>query len=97
MTPDQFHQLLAALVKLAERPYTLTSAADWPILATMAGLLIAVIGWMWIDLKNTIKEGRRESKDELGDFKLEHEKEHSRIWQAHRDCQIDCCVNRGKE
>lgn len=97
MNPEQFNQLLGALVKLAERPYTLTGAADWPILAAMAGLLIAVIGWMWVDLKATIRDGRSEWKTELTAFKAEHDKEHDRLWQAHRDCQVDCCVNRGRE
>lgn len=96
MSPEQFNQLLAVLTKLADRTYTLTQAADWPILAIMAGLLLAVISRMWVDLKATIREGRREGKNELAEFKAEHEKEHSRIWQAHRDCQVDCCV-RGKE
>jgi hypothetical protein len=92
MSPDQFAQLLSVLTKLADRTYTLTGAADWPIMATLAGLLIAVLGWMWVDLKATIKEGRSECRGELDKFKTEHEKEHSRIWQAHRDCQIDCCI-----
>ena len=78
MTPDQFTQLLAVLTKLSERSYTLTGAADWPILATMAGLLIAVIGWMWVDLKATIREGRQEWKTELTAYKTEHEKEEKR-------------------
>ena len=96
MTPDQFNQLLALLAKLADKSYTLTSAQDWPILATMAGLLIAVIGWMWVDLKATIREGRQEWKTELTTFKTEHAVEHQRIWDAHRDCQLDCCVHKGK-
>ena len=96
MSNDQFAQLLALLTKLADKTYTLTGAQDWPILATMAGLLIAVIGWMWVDLKATIREGRAEWKTELTTYKTEHDKEHDRIWQAHRDCQLDCCVRGGK-
>lgn len=96
MTPDQFNQLIALLSRLADKSYTLTGASDWPILATMAGLLIAVIGWMWVDLKATIREGRAEWKTELTSYKTEHDKEHDRLWQAHRDCQIDCCVSKGK-
>lgn len=91
MSPEQFAQLLAVLTKLSERPYTLTGAQDWPIMATMAGLLIAVIAWMWVDLKATIKDGKHEAKNELAVFKEEHKGEHDRIWAAHRDCQIDCC------
>ena len=96
MNPEQFSQFLAVFSKLVDRPYTLTGAADWPILAAMATVLVTVIAWMWIDLKATIRDGRSEWKTELATFKTEHDKEHDRLWQAHRDCQIDCCP-RGKE
>lgn len=97
MSPDQFNQLLAALSKLADRPYTLTGAADWPILAFMLVIFIGVIGWMWRDLKATIKDGRQENKADLSEYKQTHSEEHKNLWQALKDCQGDCCPRGGRE
>jgi hypothetical protein len=80
MTADQFNLLLAALARLTEKPYTLTGAADWPILMVVGGALIAVISFMWVDLRSKI-DGN----------KTDNEKSHDTLWLALRDCQHDCC------
>lgn len=76
MTPDQFQQLLSVLQKIADKQYTLTGAADWPMLVAMGGLITGLIGFMWLDLRG-----------KLVDNKTEHEK----LWRAMADCQDDCC------
>jgi len=83
MTPDQFAQLLALLAKIADHPYTITGAADWPILAVMGTLLGALIAFMWHDLGAKIIEHKRDD-----------EKAHDAVWRAMRDCKDDCCVER---
>ena len=42
MTPEETqlaHQFLATFQKIAERPYSLTGAIDWPMFVFMFGLL----------------------------------------------------------
>jgi hypothetical protein len=85
MTPDQIHQLLQLLGKIAERQFTITGAADWPILAWMCMGFGAMLGLMWIDLRSD----RNERKEE-------NEKEHDKLWHALRDCKEDCCPARKK-
>lgn len=80
MTPDQFQQLLLVLQKIADKPYTLTGAADWPMLMALGAMISALIGAMWIDLRGNNKD----NKDE-----------HGKLWKAMADCQDDCCP-RGK-
>lgn len=76
MTTDQFNQLLIVLQKIADKQYTLTGAADWPMLVAMAGLVSVLIGCMWFDLRGGMKENRSE---------------HDKMWKAMADCQDDCC------
>ena len=69
MTPDQLQQIIAALKEIAaqSKSYTLTGASDWPLLVVVGGILMALlgvmagmIGLMWADLRNNIREGKAE-------------------------------------
>jgi hypothetical protein len=90
MNPDQTRMLLEALDKIASamqgQAYTITGASDWPILATVGGALVVVLGFMWRDLRSVIKEVKTEGRsgDDL-------------IWAALRDCQNDCCPRKKHE
>lgn len=86
MTPDQFTQLLTLLEKIASRQYTITGASDWPILLVIGGITLALIGAMWTDLRNNIKEQKTENKEER-----------TLIWRAMKDCQDDCCPRSKKD
>jgi len=97
MNPEQFTQLLSLLEKLASRQFTIASAADWPILATVGGALVAVIAFMWMELRSVIKDHRGEWRDELEKHREENEKDIKIIWDAYRDCQHECCPRRSKE
>lgn len=79
MTTEQFTQLLIILQKIADKSYTLTGAADWPMLVAMGGMLVLLIGCMWADLR-----GKFAANDQ----------EHNRLWRAHMDCQDECCPRR---
>lgn len=81
MAPEQFQQLLVVLQKIADKPYTLTGAADWPMLMAMGGMVSALVLLMWCDLRGQMGENK---------------KEHARIWQAQADCQDDCCPRGGR-
>ena len=96
MTPEQFARLLEMLDKHLQRSehYTLTGAADWPILAVIGGLLIGVIGCMWRDIRTTVKEIRTEWKADLDKHEIEAGKQFDHAWAALRDCQGDCCPPR---
>jgi hypothetical protein len=80
MTPDQFNQLLQVLERIASKQYTITGAADWPILLVLGGLLVSVLGFMWHDLRGQLK-----------DHKDDNEKDIDLIWEQQRRCQEDCC------
>lgn len=91
MTTEQFAKLIEAISQLSSKSYTLTSAADWPILVTVGGILFTMIVMMWTDLKNTIKDHRGEWQHAIDRHTAENEKEIKIIWDAMRECQSDCC------
>jgi hypothetical protein len=97
MTPEQFNQLLELLEKMADRTYTLTGAADYPILLALCSVFLALGAFMWVDLKNTIKENKSEWRDELDKHREDNERGHDLIWSAMKDCKADCCPARRKE
>lgn len=81
MTPEQFSRLLEVLEKMASaKSYTITGASDWPILAVVGAIMIALIGAMWHDLRVSIQENKREAAADI-----------DKLWAAQRDCQDDCC------
>lgn len=72
MDDIETQQLIAAIEKLgkgiqtaATQRYTLTGAADWPILVIAAGVVLGLLAIMWADLKTTIKDHRGEWRQEL--------------------------------
>lgn len=90
MTPDQINQLLMSLDKISEnmgsmvgQQYTLTGAADWPILVALGGLITALVAFMWVDLRSTIREHRSEQKNAM-------EKEINIVWGEMRRMQREC-------
>ena len=82
MSPEQVQQIIAALKDIASGPkgYTLTGAADWPLLVIVGAGLVVLLGMMWADLRANIKDNRTEWKSEV-----------NTIWAAMKDCQDDCC------
>lgn len=91
MTPEQFTQLLSAI---ADRPYTLTGAADWPLLVVLGIGYAGLVGVMWHDLKQAFRDGRTEAQICLEQYRKDHAKEHERIELAMRECQEECCPPR---
>lgn len=83
MNTEQFAQLLQALEKIATKTYTLTGAADWPLLLVIGGLLVAVLGAMWHDLRT-----------QLSVHKQDNEKDIDTIFEIQRRCQDECCPRR---
>ena len=80
MTDQQFSELLAILRQIASQQYTITGAADWPILVALGGVILGLIAFMWVDLKSTIKGDKNDLSKDIDN-----------LWQAHRDCQAECC------
>ena len=94
-TPDPYQQaLLDALNNIATKmshSYTITGAADWPILMVAGGLIVAMVAFMWRDLRSLLKENKVEWQKALADHKIDNEKEINNLWSAMRDCKDDCC------
>lgn len=89
LSASQFDQLLTVLKSLApSNHYTITGAADWPMVIVLCGVfgsvIVGLICFMWHDL------GRR-----FDGYEAANEKMHESLWNAQKDCQDDCCP-RGK-
>ena len=96
MDPEQIDHLLRSIDKLAtalsqSQPYTITGASDWPILLVIGGMLVAMIGFMWNDLRSTLKDDRSEWQKAVEAHKKENVKSFDDIWEEHRRCQDKCC------
>lgn len=103
MTPDQFEKLLSVLERVSvKQPYTITGAADWPLLLVLGGLIVAVIAFMWRDLKagyaadkaerqREFTMHKDESREQLSEHKQENKEQFDYVWTAIRDCQHECC------
>jgi len=85
MTEENIARLINAIESIANKQYTISGAADWPMLIAIGSVLLTVIGFMWIDLRGKLTEGRTDTRKEL-----------DTIWQAMKDCQSECCP-RGKK
>ena len=89
---DEIQQLVSALKTLAESmnhlgadKYTITGAADWPILMVMGGALVAIIGFMWVDLRATIKDHRGEWESHLNRHCQDDKEALNLLWAETRD------------
>jgi len=71
----------------APQTYTLTGAADWPLLMAVGGLLLAAICAMWADLRGAMRDSRTDWKTELAQYKKENEKDINALWDEHRRCK----------
>lgn len=97
MTAEQVEQTLKLLQRIAETlsgTYTITGAADWPILAALAAVILGLIALMWRDLKATIRD-----KDDIIRRDLEHEvterkRQDDLLWSGMRDCKQECMGSR---
>lgn len=75
VNPDQFKELIIVLRQLVDKPYTLTGAADWPLLMALAGIIISLIVFNWHSIAKKID-----------DHQDREDKEHKDIWRAIDDC-----------
>lgn len=105
---EQFTQLLAALKGMGPQQYTITGAADWPMLLVIGGMLVGAVAMMWADLRSKLSTHQTDLRAELADLKTTNAKEHDDmkkantksnddIWAAMRDCQDDCCPRKRTE
>lgn len=97
MTPEQFQKLLELIERLISKQYTITGAADWPIIVVLGGGLVALIVYMWIDLRSVVKDNRADWRSELAEHKQANEKEFDLLWKAQHDCQSECCPRKKQE
>lgn len=85
MTAEQIAQLLKLLEKIADRPFTITQASDWPLFVFLSVIGMGMVGFMWRDIGKKLDGALSESKSD-------NIREHDKLWSALRDCQDDCCV-----
>ena len=91
MNTEQISQLLNLLEKIAAKSqaYTITGAADWPILAFGFGFLVVLIAALWGSILAAIKTNKADTQRDVDN-----------IWKGMRDCKNDCCDTmrtRGKD
>jgi len=89
LDPLQFQKIFELLQQIASKPNTITGMHDWNMLVTMfsmfGGVLLLMIGGGIGYILNNMDRDRKENKDE-----------HKCLWQAHEDCQTECCPRRGR-
>lgn len=94
MNVNQFSQLLTLLNQLVSNKYTITGAADWPILVivggSLIGVLIALIGMMWSDLRTTMKDHKGDWQVALTKHEIADSKELEKLWSAMQHYQEEC-------
>ena len=90
MTPEETqlaHQFLATFQKIAERPYSLTGAIDWPMFVFMFGLLgtfiSTVVVAVWWSLKEMLKVLKLELSTLNGKI--------AGVQTELHECQDECC------
>lgn len=98
MTQEQISQILRLLEQIANRPFTITQATDWPMVVVFFGIFGIAIGLFWRDVgmridavKEKINEFKNDDCRAHDLIKAEFEKADGIIWAAMRDCQADCC------
>ena len=102
MTSEQIAQLLKLIERIADRPFTITQAADWPMVVIFLTVFCACIGLFWRDVgmridavKEIVKETKATDCREHEALKKEFERGDQLIWDAMKDCQADCCPRGG--
>lgn len=93
MNPEQISRLLDLLEQIAKKDqtYTITGAADWPILAAIGIIIVALIGAMWNDQRSGMKEYKTDLLVAIKDVKDDSRDDIDNVWKAMRDCKTDCC------
>jgi hypothetical protein len=93
---DQLDKLIEILAKVADglehsnlSKYTITGAADWPILLFMGGILLAVIGFMWRDLRSTITDHRTDNKNALDSHTRDNKEAIDMLWNECRSIRVE--------
>jgi len=89
--PDgQYTQLLAVLNRIADRQFTISEAADWPLAVILLGALAVLVSWMWKDMKKSFSdiqtgmvEHRKEVKGDISRIELQVDE----MWRTLRICQ----------
>jgi len=77
--------------------YTITGASDWPMFkflfiflcgafSAMWGVIVALIGLQWRDLKTRISSQRKDDKDSCKSCKSENTREMDAIWDNIHAC-----------
>lgn len=104
MNNDQFMELIKIFEKISNKSFTITSAADWPIVAILGGTIAALVVFMWKDLRTTVtdsikelstelKEHKNEFNTKIKELKTENDKEHdalrSEICKLKEKCTCD--------
>ena len=94
MTTEQIAQLLRLLEKIADRPFTITQASDWPLFVFLSAIGFALLGLMWRDIGQKLTSGMASADSSLAEHKADNVREYDKIWSALRDCQEDCCITK---
>lgn len=94
MTAEQIAQLFKLLEKIADRPFTITQASDWPLFVFLSAIGFGLLSFMWRDISKKLEGSATSIGSALAEHKADNIREHDKIWSALRDCQDDCCISK---
>lgn len=101
MTAEQITLLLSYLEKIATKltappTYTITGAADWPVILVGGAAFAAILGVMWRDIRQLLLTLQRDGKTSLEKHATENKADFIKLWDELRACQRSDCPRGGK-
>ena len=98
ITDDQIAMAIEALVKIANRSYTIAEASDAKLFVWFCGALAALLIYIWQDLKYTYRSDRATTKHDIDflysetrrlDAKVDDK--HLKLIEDMKECKDKCC------
>lgn len=98
ITDAQIGQAIDALVKIANRPYTISEASDAKLFVWFCAALAGLLIYIWQDLKYTYRTDKVTTKHDIDvlysetrrlDAKIDDK--HLKLMEDMKECKDKCC------
>lgn len=96
MDPEQFDEIIhiaesiSQSIKAMPHTHPITASSDWPLLASMGGIIVALILFIWNDLKTMIRENDKAIARSIDRETSNRKEQNNEIWAEIRRCQENC-------